>query len=1794
MTSPELTGGAGFTFEDAVAAFYLAALVNGTTAVGLTSRVVQRVALQQASFGEPLDDVIVDATGLADNSTMRLSLQVKRSLTISDATSNTDFREVVQHSWQTLQKPDFREYVDRVGAVVGTVSDDAFRNFTTVCEWARSSQTPASFLQRFRDGGNASAAHRGVIDAVRNIAQDPSAGSLSDENLYRLFSHLILIRFDFLHEGSTSEAEVLAGLQRALMSSQAGRAAELWRQLRQLVRDGAGRSAEFTRASVLRQLTGGVRFVGTPALAGDLQVLQEGTRHWLAQQADDIGGTHLDRAGLRAKLATEMAGHRLTIIKGLPGTGKTVLLRDLLAGHVADGSTLLLTANRLSGRSWTEYARKIGLSTLAVEPILVEIGATGHAVLFIDGLDRIAPEQRPVVTDVLGQILSIPALANLRIVATARDAGIEPLRNWVPPALLSGGGVGYVDVENLTDEEASTLARTLPALRPLLMGGDERVRALARRPFFAAVLARGFAKATYPAEFAPRSEVDLVDAWWSRGGYDAQAPQTLARQRALIELAQHSAPDLGRNVRIRDLTPATQGALPALEEDGLMQQVRQGHTAQFSHDIFFEWSFYHLLLDQGEEWIKALTDAGEPPALARVVELMSQATYVDSAQWTHSLKALQDALVRPQWLRAWLIAPPFSPDFNEHAEMYASTLSADNHGLFGKLLVWMQAEKTTPNPMVLSGRLGADDLQASARIRLADALGWPSDFAAWGRLLHWTLDQIAAVPDQYLPDLVTLFETWQMAVADIANPVSDRIVRQCATWLHAIEDENQSRRWRHRLDDAAAQVRERVPSNLETELRGLVLRAARAYPDVVGAYLTKLETIERLSDSAFREVVGYTPLLAQTHPVLLAQVARRTLMEELPDDTVERWRNEAREQGRRRAEVMEIPEDQRTRWDELALTSPMIPNSFSHHDWDRLSIGADHRGYFPASPLREPFHSLLIREPAVGLALIRDMANHATTAWRQLHHHMRGDGTPLPLSLEFPWGCQEFWGDTHQYQWFRGHGGPQALECALMALERWALEQLDAGHSAAEVLQQLMEGHSSIAILGIAAHVALRTKEVSAVTLALVGSQRLWHYDIQRYVQESQLRSAGLIGFNQDSAETAHRKAVADTGALESRRLELRSLVPLFVLGRDQQLRVACREALERFSTELQFDYEEEAQDEGRVAELRRTAELWSEWGRAENYAATPVPGRDDVIGIELRSPRHSAPEVQEALQRHAQVSRETELWLWVNNCFESRKWARGFSPGEVVERAKSLSLAVTVGQAASLLPGNGIAHGAIAGTAAAIYCFSEAHEHEAWADATIKAYRDELDVPADDVFSGSIIPWQPKIFVAHALAARIRSGCANSTDRLDLYQLVAHPLELVSLTAIEGVASCWGQDQRFAWCGFDLGLRLAQYRRTQDSYTLSAEARRRVEESHRNDILTEARREYEAGGDLPAWVRPHPSWTQDQSRTRRHHSADEDDGWHRSDDIWISGYAAKVLRQIPVADVMGSAARSQYVDALEAFVEWTLDTLNPTWRTERRSGRERDGADLYEWQDELGRSLARVAPHLSTAEMRERLIDPILDQPDEIAMQLLQPFATSIVCSDILDSLVIEDDILELLQVVLERTLQHRDLRRSGYNDGRISGFDLPELIKSLLFVVVERADMAERFANGQWGDLPRVMPLVDKMVRQAGWNPYVARQFVTLCERAGADYPADVFSDQVLAQMEDESLPSGWKGTSIPASIAGLVQAHADRLHPLPIELAQKLLHVLDALVDLGDRRSAALQLSESFRGVRLLRSG
>lgn len=87
--------------------------------------------------------------------------------------------------------------------------------------------------------------------------------------------------------------------------------------------------------------------------------------------------------------------------------------------------------------------------------------------------------------------------------------------------------------------------------------------------------------------------------------------------------------------------------------------------------------------------------------------------------------------------------------------------------------------------------------------------------------------------------------------------------------------------------------------------------------------------------------------------------------------------------------------------------------------------------------------------------------------------------------------------------------------------------------------------------------VALRSREVSAVSLPLVASLRLWRLDAERSRQERQLRSAGLIGFDSDDE---HRKAVVEAGSLPERGMDIRWLAQLLALGPDAAQRGAMPE----------------------------------------------------------------------------------------------------------------------------------------------------------------------------------------------------------------------------------------------------------------------------------------------------------------------------------------------------------------------------------------------------------------------------------------------------------------------------------------------------------------------------------------------------------------------------------------------------------------------------------------------------------
>lgn len=1805
--SPELAGGAGFTFEGCVGGFYLAALLGEAYAPGMEGRIVSRVAFQQRNFGEPLDDVIVDFRDAAGEEA-RLSLQAKSALAISAAPGNKDFRDIVRDSWLTYKKADFRKNVDRYGAAVGSIKQEKARNLVRLCEFARESDTAAHFVARFADGGHASSEQREIRENLIDVLTDVKGEKVSAEELREFLAHLVLIEFDFMHAGATHTADVMTRLRECLASDEISKAPALWAKLYQMARDSAGKAGVYDRARLLREIASIGRMRGVTSLRGDLEKITAFTRAWIDDIQNDVGGTHLGRRALSALLDKTASECRFVQIIGLPGSGKSVLLRQRVEAELARGNVLFLKSDRLEGKSWSSFATASGFSGAPLSILLGEIAATGSETLYIDGIDRVEKDHRHLVLDVLRAIIRTPALSNWKVVVSLRDSGIEPLRNWLSE-VLSALTIGTVEVEALDDEEAELLAKEKPALKPLLFGTTQ-VSEIVRRPFFAKVLHQSFAS-DGGAPFEPKSEIDLIDDWWERGGYSASGQEAINRQRAIIDLASIRARQLSQPIPLARLTAETRSQIEALVDDGILQHVRKGHTVRFSHDIFFEWSFFHVLVERGKEWPDEVRACGEPPAVARVVELLSQWEYREGKNWTATLHRLAASKMRSQWTRAWLLGPLGLPTFTPNESEFERAVFANEFALLKKALVWFQAEKTVPNANILASQLPADQ-----RVRAADLLGWPSDLSTWRRFIEFLLLRVNSIPVALYPYIVALFEVWQNVLAELRNGFSIALLKQCADWLREIDarDDQFERSVRFNRDKPF-EIQSRWQGfegivDFRQSLCRLILRSAASVPELAEEYLQRILATDDVREERYKEIIAFAPTLATTHPQLLVDLTLRHLQEELPDDRVAREQHELEESARIRNAARAKPASERTPHEERMVRhwGPHFPHShqFSYHDWDTLCIDRGTQMWWPPSPLREPFFSLFKAAPEQALRLFTALCNHAVVAWRQLHRHdYERRATPIPLELQFPWGKQRFWGREREYLWHRGTWAPHALASGFLALEDWCLSELERGRLVDDVIRQIVQGNESIGILGTAVSLILHTDLVSEAAFPIVLAQSLWHVDLDRMVQDSSGGQTSLVGFK--AGDEAHVAAIKKAGERSSRRKSLRWLVPAYVFSREFGERT--KQTALAFKDNLSFQYEEQKGNAEAAEYLLTQANENTELALREHYKVEKSAQHEGMVEIAHVGPLFSKPENVEKAERASRSLQQSGLWSWAAKCLENGKIEDSATVTAALALAKEFDSA-TLFNADGEFEDVTMNRGAVAGTAAVVLNFRKGCSDEdlLWArDVLLRAF--EAREMRDQFWSPrSIIPWHPAIYVARGLAADLRHGTASRNIQAQLIALVTNPLEAVSLGALAEMSSLWEIDPKLVWAGLQLALDLCRIGPfSRDTPRGPGDANHSPE--RRQTALTAANEYYESGTGWPALPLPPSAWIKRGPPARAVEAEDGDEGEVEAPDVefdaedvenpeeswgeprthWYSQYAAKVLALVPFGKLLSGEARDETLVFVTSVFAWTNDKNAPPWL--KKGKRDRESTRLYEWTNQLGSTLGEIAGHLPLADVKTRILEPIFKLEGDACWALLTPFASSYICRYIYDASKMPKEAIEVVSLCLDRMLQSPAFKRNSYYAGEFRGFDEPRLAEILMFIPIERASGASRYVNGDWSEIGTILPLIDRYVRAGGWSVNIMSHFLTLCERAKDAYPPETFADEVLAIIEDDTQPlKGWNGTFIPARIAALVQFLADRETPMPPALGRKLLRVLDLLVDMGDRRSAALQLSETFREIKI----
>lgn len=222
----------------------------------------------------------------------------------------------------------------------------------------------------------------------------------------------------------------------------------------------------------------------------------------------------------------------------------------------------------------------------------------------------------------------------------------------------------------------------------------------------------------------------------------------------------------------------------------------------------------------------------------------------------------------------------------------------------------------------------------------------------------------------------------------------------------------------------------------------------------------------------------------------------------------------------------------------------------------------DHE-FLPPSPAQGPFLELLRNSPREGLALIRRLVDHAiSVATDGREPGTNGFTIPFPEGDRFfPW--------VNSYGWSRGGCRSYAVVSALMALEAWAIERVEAGEPIETVLSELLgEPGSPVAYLLIAVDLLLSHWPKSRqAAVPFLACPELLCIDRDRLSNDNQARP-DLFGLGGRAREPQGSVTLATLKQRVSRRVPLERLLRQYVLpgaeGARETLTTALLRAKER------------------------------------------------------------------------------------------------------------------------------------------------------------------------------------------------------------------------------------------------------------------------------------------------------------------------------------------------------------------------------------------------------------------------------------------------------------------------------------------------------------------------------------------------------------------------------------------------------------------------------------------------------
>lgn len=1077
IAPPKSTGGGGYSFEDKVAAYFLLCMLSDEPPLRPENGLITKISFQNRVDGWLIDDLLLEINQNGQLSHCAISIKSSPQFTTKSAPS--DFVDTIWQQHLDQNPIVFDPKIDFLAIATTTLSSTIRQGLSDLFKKIHANQNKLN--DRINKPGFASQIERDQYQSFDcPLALVTKYGEQSKGSLLK---SIVNFEFDFDAHISSKEKEAIRIGQSILESGTPTDAELLWISLQQVARELRPNSGAISKLEMLSKLRDKFIFKISPKYETDWKQLKDNSILELSNILDSIGGKlKLDRVEKVSTLDGVLSASSVCVVLGPSGSGKTVLAKSWFDTKYAKDLAIWIRAESLNEITFTNLGQNLNLK----HPFSEVLGASmGKSVtLVVDGLDRLfSDESFSTLSSILRCVCSIH---DFKILLTCQPEEWNRIKINLHDHNIDTTIWKLYSLQELDGKEFNDVLKQFPQLSGL--SRKPELQSLLYRPKILDLIA---SKINDPQSINVGKwvgESDFVIWFWEK--YITNDSEQIQRETILKRIATTQADNLDSIV---DPNSLDQAYLEFIDKNLIKSRLikRQGNGINFEHDSYGDWVRLQLLLEQLNqkrlvEFIKLRATSPLWNKAIRLCSVYLLEQFPDLNQWRETIKTFSNQgaefdVVQDSFLEGVIFSANPSPIL----ESLWPDLIDNNYDFFVRLLGRFLHVATIPNPSMLKvgKQLGQEYETEAATIHRIPY--WPY----WIPILKFIYNHKDEIIKHSPVHLAKITDAWlrildwdgiplRKEAADLAISNAENVLEEKRNGVMYSDDIDKP------MFRAALAAYKEYPDRLKRlidEASGRIIVPKPIKKD--------LEYSEETRKKLAFIGVGYSDG-EMTKPWAKGPKIR-------PDDSFE-------DVCLNTDAIYPIIKNDPKYASEIILTLLINPPTIRSYRWNRdpfldnLELSRSGEWYPPFYD-KGPFSFFLRVHPQEGLDLIIEIVNFAAERWADKYKEEHKK--PHTINIEIDTKVKKLYSSFGMYFWYRDYPPvPDILVTALISLEKWLYDLLDANESIEGHIEQILNKTNNVAFLGVLSAIGRKSPKLFLDTLKPLLSVFLffiWEDDFQ-------------------------------------------------------------------------------------------------------------------------------------------------------------------------------------------------------------------------------------------------------------------------------------------------------------------------------------------------------------------------------------------------------------------------------------------------------------------------------------------------------------------------------------------------------------------------------------------------------------------------------------------------------------------------------------------------------------------------